>query len=427
MRRGRRSLLGDDRGQAIWIGAVLLFGFLVVGLTIYQAAIVPRQNAEIEFDHYQRVQDDMDRLGAETITVAGRNITSSPTVSLGMEYPARSVALNPPPVSGGLEERADGSIEVTTAGGSLDVAGLCGGSASTFGIGYGPAYNEFDGQPIVYENGQVYVDGESRSDAVLDGRTVIDTSRETIDIYRLSGPLPTESQTGSLSLDLEGSGIIGKAENVDVDTVTFPSELSPDKWESDAIADGDDDINSVTDVADGVEIDIDDADTYTIRCYTIGVGGDPAPIDFDSGFRSTGASAEDTNPAGGGDLVLTSAVKNTSSNNKADLTFNNTGDTKNITKIRIPFYDADTNNAYAETVDEFGPSGTFDGNDELDIPSPLTRVDVEPSFAANTAGQTITITFQRSGGNINTKQDFFLLAVKFESGETANYFVAVEG
>jgi len=53
-------MLGDDeRGQAIQIGAVILFSFVVIGFSLYQATVVPDQNSEVEFNHNQNVQQDM--------------------------------------------------------------------------------------------------------------------------------------------------------------------------------------------------------------------------------------------------------------------------------------------------------------------------------------------------------------------------------
>ena len=37
----------DERGQAIQIGAVLLFGLLIISFASYQAFVVPNQNKQI--------------------------------------------------------------------------------------------------------------------------------------------------------------------------------------------------------------------------------------------------------------------------------------------------------------------------------------------------------------------------------------------
>jgi cytochrome c-type biogenesis protein CcmH/NrfG len=49
----------DRRAQAIQVGAVILLGALVIAFSTYQAVVVPEQNRNVEFNHNQRVQQQL--------------------------------------------------------------------------------------------------------------------------------------------------------------------------------------------------------------------------------------------------------------------------------------------------------------------------------------------------------------------------------
>ena len=48
----------DRRSQSTVIGVVVLFGFFILALSLYQAQVVPQQNAETEFDHFQEAKNE---------------------------------------------------------------------------------------------------------------------------------------------------------------------------------------------------------------------------------------------------------------------------------------------------------------------------------------------------------------------------------
>ena len=72
------SFRGDERGAAIQVGAVIMFGFVVVALASWQAQVVPQQNADVEYTHSQRVQDDMQDVRNGVVSAPGGNRPSSP-------------------------------------------------------------------------------------------------------------------------------------------------------------------------------------------------------------------------------------------------------------------------------------------------------------------------------------------------------------
>ena len=68
------ELRDDDRAQAIQIGAVLLFGILVISFSTYQAFVVPNQNENVEFNHNQRVQGQLQEVRNAIVSMPGTGI-----------------------------------------------------------------------------------------------------------------------------------------------------------------------------------------------------------------------------------------------------------------------------------------------------------------------------------------------------------------
>ncbi|MFB6103465.1 MAG: hypothetical protein ABEJ57_00070, partial [Halobacteriaceae archaeon] len=141
------GLLNDERGQSIQVGAVLLFGFLVVFLAIYQAQVVPAQNAGIEADHSDRVRTQLMELRNAILRGAATGEGYPVTVTLGTDYPSRIAAVNPPPAVGKLETTANQTVTLANAT-AVDAETrdyLDGGKLNftTKGFVYTPDYSEY--------------------------------------------------------------------------------------------------------------------------------------------------------------------------------------------------------------------------------------------------------------------------------------------
>ncbi|RLM56909.1 hypothetical protein DVK07_20565, partial [Halorubrum sp. Atlit-26R] len=105
----------DRRGQSVVVGTVILFGFLILALGVYQVQVVPTDNANVEFQHSQQVEDDFGDLRNDVLRAGATGSTGSTQIQLGTRYPARTFFINPPPVSGSLETEATGEIRVRNA------------------------------------------------------------------------------------------------------------------------------------------------------------------------------------------------------------------------------------------------------------------------------------------------------------------------
>jgi hypothetical protein len=194
----------DRRGQSVVVGTVILFGFLIVALGLYQVQVVPTENANVEFEHSQAVEDDFGDLRNDVLRAGATGSTGSTQIQLGTRYPARTFFINPPPVSGSLETEPTGEIAVRNAtvgdGAHRNARDFWNTSPSfpTRSLRYEADYNEFDGAPaLVYEHSVVAAEFD---EAVLlrTGQTVV--SEERISLTALTGSV-SESGVEPQSVD----------------------------------------------------------------------------------------------------------------------------------------------------------------------------------------------------------------------------------
>ncbi|ELZ43999.1 hypothetical protein C464_14220 [Halorubrum coriense DSM 10284] len=194
----------DRRGQSVVVGTVILFGFLILALGIYQVQVVPTENANVEFEHSQTVEDDFSDLRNDILRASSTGSTGSTQVRLGTRYPARTFFVNPPPVSGSLSTEATGAIRIrnaTVGGGAHPNAAAFWDTNRTFetrSLRYDARYNEFrDAPELVSEHSVVAAEFD---DAVLlrTGQTVVSDDR--IALTALTGSV-SESGVTPRSVD----------------------------------------------------------------------------------------------------------------------------------------------------------------------------------------------------------------------------------
>lgn len=288
---------GDDRAVTVQIGAVILLGFLVVSLSLYQATVVPNENRQIEFQHNQRVQTDMLEVRNAILGTAATGSAAPATVELGTQYPTRTVAVNPSPPSGTLSTSSLGTIQVrnataddaaTAAEDYPETADFWNGTThnyTTKAIEYRPSYANYDNAPTtVYENGLVY--NRFRSGNVTrSGQPVVAGTR--ISLVALSGNL-SRGGASSLLVDPEAVSVSTRTISVTNNTtgenvsVVVPSELDADAWRDllNETGDYDPDANPsngayvyrVADRTNGVELYFEPGTTYQLKLSKVAVG-----------------------------------------------------------------------------------------------------------------------------------------------------------
>jgi len=180
---GRRL---DNRAVAVPVAAVLALGFLVLGLAIYQATVVPAETETIEHEHSTTVSSQFAGLAESIQTTSTDGSTAPSTVRLGVQYPLRTVVVGPRQSSGTLETDTLGSVQLENA--SYPDTENPDRTYTTSGIRYTPSYSQYDvGAETWLEHGVAVRRADSGSGVGLSEQYLIDGSRLSLPV--LSGSL----------------------------------------------------------------------------------------------------------------------------------------------------------------------------------------------------------------------------------------------
>ena len=218
-------LVDDDRAVAPVIGVVILFGFLILTLSVYQVEVVPQQNAEVEFQHFEDARNDLVELRAGILQAGSIDQPQYQTVQLGTTYPTRVFSLNPPSPVGTL--RTTQSYPITISNGSGTPAGTI--TIPTRFIQYRPGYNELDQPPTWYDASVLYVDArdEGGGIAVIEDQALVDDRK--VQITALQNEF-RRSGSGRMTVELRpAESVTGDIPTGDL-TVTIPTRLSGQEY-----------------------------------------------------------------------------------------------------------------------------------------------------------------------------------------------------
>ncbi|WP_435319164.1 PKD domain-containing protein [Haloarchaeobius sp. TZWSO28] len=232
---------GDERAVTVQVGAVILLAFVVIAIATYQAQVVPQQNSQVEYNHNQQVQTQLQEVRNSIVTAAVTGRATPQTVSLGTTYPSRTIFVNPGPPAGSLRTvgTQNASINVSVANGTAfdgEIDDYWDGTARNFSTGalvYQPNYNVYENGPTtVYENsllynvyrsanitvaGQGMVDGTEITLVALGGELQANSGgTETVDVTSLSTSENTVELTNQTGTNL---------------TITFPTYLNQTQWQ----------------------------------------------------------------------------------------------------------------------------------------------------------------------------------------------------
>jgi hypothetical protein len=281
----------DERGQAIQIGAVLLFGLLIISFASYQAFVVPNQNKQIEFKHSQQVQEQLQDLRNGIVSIPGGGNGRSVSIPLGTQYPSRAFALNPGPATGTLRTAGttDSSINMSVRNATTDgeTGDFWDGDPRNYSSGalvYTPNYNEYQQAPrTIYENTVLYNENRNRNLTVT-GQEVIDGRR--INLVSLNGSLSI-ARSNAVAVDLQAVStstrtvpVTNPADGRNV-TVTVPTRLNESSWrsllEAEFIEKGGHITGLTTEPVPGtdfkrLEIQLEEGVQYDLRLSRVGVG-----------------------------------------------------------------------------------------------------------------------------------------------------------
>jgi len=233
----------DSRAVAPLVGAILLLGFLVIGLSLYQAQIVPQQNSETEFEHFEDTQNELIELSDDISMVGEFNRARYPTVKLGTNYQTRTIAINSPPPAGLIQTSDAYPINISN-GGELKA------QPQTRFIEYRPGYNELDIGSTWYEHSLLYLDDRENGGgiSVIQDQELVDNGQVTI--TALQNPFE-ETGTSRLTIEIYPKNDFTESDIPDEGelNVTVPTRLDADEYWNQTLEDAGDTYQGVNDSA----------------------------------------------------------------------------------------------------------------------------------------------------------------------------------
>lgn len=285
-------LATDERGQAIQIGAVLIFAILIIVLSLYQAFVIPDQNEEIEFDHNQELQQQLTELRSTAVSMVGSSTSQSTSVDLGVRYPSRTIFVNPTAPSGNLRtiETTNESHEIVIRNATVpDVADNGEGdfwndrdpSFNTGALEYRPNYNLYNNAPrTVFEHTVLFNDFDRQQQSLpLTGQSMYSDGQFTL--LALNGSYD-ETRVDSAAVDFRPLSTNSRILTVEPEsgtdhvTIELPTTIRDQGYEEvfqEEIDDGD---ISVEREGDRLAIHIHDA-RVDLELAKIGVGTGATP------------------------------------------------------------------------------------------------------------------------------------------------------
>ena len=235
--RRRHPLVGDTRGVSEVVGFILVFGFLILALTLYQATVVPQQNAQTEFQHFEDVRNEMIELRNAVSTAGQADVSQFPSVTLGTNYRTRLLTINPPDPAGTLKT-SERSYNITISNGTEEYDK----NISTRFIEYRPGYNEISIGSTWYEHSVLYLDERDRGGvSIIQEQNIVKDG--TVTITALQNQFQ-ETDTGRVTLELYPEKEVNRSAFPDGNgtnlNVTVPTRLNQsDYWGNASLSDGD--------------------------------------------------------------------------------------------------------------------------------------------------------------------------------------------
>jgi hypothetical protein len=281
---------GDERAVSEVLGAILVFGLLLAVVLLIQITAVPGWNQQIEYDHSERAQDDIDELANAIERAQTSERSESVNIELGVDYPTRPFLYNPPPTQGTLETPARGTVTIEGAQASGEVGNFWDGSAishPTRAVTYRADYNEFRDAPrqTVYEHGVVANQFRNSATVIRQSRPIV--SDDNINLVALTG---TANRTDNRQTTVAVTPVSRTPRTVAVTglngndiTISLRTTLPEETWQDlleDELADGH--VESLS-YADGtspatVTLTLDGSVTYDLQTALVGVGDGPQGV-----------------------------------------------------------------------------------------------------------------------------------------------------
>ncbi|MDZ7702011.1 MAG: hypothetical protein U5J98_08035 [Halobacteriales archaeon] len=295
----------EDRAASEVIGAVIIFGFLIIAFTIYQGVVIPQQNKAIEFDHNEDAQDAIQELRNAIRQTATTAAEESVSITLGASYPPRVLGINPGASAGSIQTESLPPISIRNVKRyDPETADYFGRTTTTLGsfqtkaVIYRPIYFQYSNSPdTLYENSLAYNQFPGGANLTITNQAVIDDRKITL--IAIDGNV-SEARQGTVSIDTKALSTASNTVSITNDSgpinITFGTRLTAEDWnetlQGELTANG----GHVTDVRqtgpNQVSIILQQGITYDLRLAKVGVGDDTSPR-----TRSTSSTPRAMTPA----------------------------------------------------------------------------------------------------------------------------------
>lgn len=257
------------------MGAILVFGLAILMLVLIQAFAVPSANAQVEFEHNHRVQDDMAGVEQTLDLTAIEGDGSSTRIEAGVRYPVRFFLLNPGPASGSLRTNESSFVIDNARAIDTETAQFWNGNPKDYRsntLQYRPNYNVYARAPTTtYEHGLLYNSHPDNATTFIGTPDVVEGNRITL--IALDGRL---SRTSAAAIDLRTVPLSAPMQRVTVEDTGDPielrlrSDLSESAWQT--LLSDEANVQSVRKTGSTVTITLDPGTRYDLRLAKVGVG-----------------------------------------------------------------------------------------------------------------------------------------------------------
>lgn len=269
----------DRRGVSEVIGSILVFGLVVMLVSLLQVQAIPNANEEVEFEHSQQVRGDFSDLQVAMDEAVDSGRSQSASVQMGVDYPSRLLFYNPPSKSGTLRTTERETMRISNVESSTDAEVFfshSGGSVAyeTRSLVYSIGYNELQNSPSDVREPAVTYRRENGVPLVSDTTLV---EGRTINLVAIGGELDTG---GGTSEKVEAKPISAPAKTYTIRdrngpvTIEVPTQLSEPTWKE-LLADQMGPrgyVDSVSVTSGTLTVELQQNTQYTLRTSKVGFG-----------------------------------------------------------------------------------------------------------------------------------------------------------
>ena len=353
--KSKVPFVDDTRGVSEVVGFILVFAVLILALSTYQAAVVPQQNAQDEFQHFEDVRNEMIELRNSISTAGQADVSQFPSVTLGTNYRTRTVTVNPPPPAGTLQTSEPYNITIANASGSQM-------NISTRFIEYQPGYREISIGSTWYEHSVLYLDERDRGGvSIIEEQNIV--KNETVRITALQNQFQ-ETGTGRVTLELYTRDRVNKFPSGNL-TVRVPTRLTEDDYWDEALADTGDIYQGVDSGSEVNRLNLSVNET-DLEVNTVGIRGEPDEgpgknVDPYAGGGDGGSDAGDGGDGSGGPAFDSFAADRTGNNN-IDYSFDISPGGADLTSVEVRVENSNSGDIKTVLYDVDKNENTFDSS-----------------------------------------------------------------